>query len=121
MKWRSARKLIIHTCEKYWDAKHSYKKLLIYCYLEQGANFPLSIDDLMRCYSPETIRRSFQYLKAHGEINVPEEVQADWNRKEKLVRASVSPRNVVEKTPIPQQVWDQYDNCYRNSVTWERI
>lgn len=92
MKYRSARKLILHTCEKYWDAKHSYKKLLIYCFIEQGANFPLSIDDLMRCYSTETIRRTFQDMKRKGEIDVPEAVQEDWNKKEQRVRAEFSPR-----------------------------
>lgn len=105
MKFRSAKQLILHTCDKYWDAKHSYKKLLIYSYLEQGAKFPLSIEDLMRCYSPETIKRTFQDMKRKGEIDVPEAVQKDWDKKEQKVRAEFSPKRKKSHLDPNWQNW----------------
>lgn len=90
MKFRSAKKLILHTCDKYWDAKQSYKKLIIYCFMEQGYNFPLSIEAVLNCYSTETIRRTFQELKRDGEIRVSDDVQSDWNEKEKKIHSYYS-------------------------------
>jgi|SRR6185312_7193320 len=83
----TAKRLILSVCKKYIDAKNSYKRLLIYCFMEQGCQFPLSIDDILNCYSTETIRRTFQELKRDGEIFVDEETQKNWDKKEHKIRS----------------------------------
>jgi len=103
MKFKSAKQLILHTCDKYWDAKQSYKRLIIYCFMEQGAQFPLTIEDLMRCYSTETIRRTFQELKRDGEIRVADDVQADWNKKEKKIHSYYSRKRKVYAFPQTEE------------------
>jgi hypothetical protein len=110
MKFKSAKQLILHTCDKYWDAKQSYKKLIIYCFMEQGAPFPLTVEDLMRCYSTETIRRTFQELKREGEIRVSDDVQSDWNEKEKKIHSYYSKRSKKHKNYAPGwETWAMVD------------
>lgn len=55
--------------------------------MEQGCQFPLSIEDILNCYSTETIRRTFQELKRDGEIFVDEETQKNWDKKEHKIRS----------------------------------
>jgi len=101
----TAKKIIIKVTKKYPETLTSYKRLIIYCFLEQGYNFPLSIEAVMNCKSTETIRRTFQELKRDGVIKVPDWKQREWNSN-------------------AQEIHDYYakkDIYGRDNVTGERV
>lgn len=79
-----------------------YKTLIIYAYMVQGAKFPLSVDDVLRCKQPESIRRTFQEMRNDGEVVIPEHLHEKWMEKARKIRKYFHDKklNIVQPTVI---------------------